>query len=148
MINVNKRLFKILAVFVAILISMAMPISAHSASPTPTPDSPTYFRTSALGNLTDMKKDISDAQTALEKGGSWKLLGNAAEMAFNVGQLQALTPPKQYSKTWSKQVLQLDGLTDKFLDSISNGTVSNTRNILSKMMKLVKAMEINAKKVK
>lgn len=137
-------------IFLPFLALVLMPIQTYASSPTPTPkpDSPTYFRTSALGNLSDMKKDIGDAQLALEKGGSWKLLGNAAEIAFNIGQLQALNPPNQYSKTWMKHVAELDSLSDKFLDSISNGSVSKTRSILSKMTKLVKSMESYAKKVK
>lgn len=132
------------------LLSIAIPIGSQAASPsaTPKPDSPTYFRTSALGNLADMKKDIGDAQIALEKGGSWKLLGNAAEIAFNVGQLQALNPPAQYSKTWAKQVAELDLLSDNFLESISGGSVSKTRSILSKMSKLIKTMDAYVKKVK
>ena len=127
-----------------------MPTIAHasSASPTPKPDSPTYFRTSALGNLSDMKKDVNDARVALEKGGTWKLLGNAAEIAFNVGQLEALNPPTVYAKNWSKQVIALDSLSDKFMDSISNGSVANTKSILSNMIKQIKTMESYVKKVK
>lgn len=143
----SKKIFLLL---LSALLLLPTPIGAHAASPsaTPKPDSPTYFRTSALGNLTDMKKDIGDARLALEKGGSWRLLGNAAEIAFNVGQLEALTPPTQYSKTWLKQVSELDSLSDKFMDSISNGSVSNTRSVLSKMSKLIKSMETYVKKVK
>jgi len=145
-----KKILKVVGALVTSFALILVPANAiaSSASPTPKPDSPTYFRTSALGNLTDMKKDVNDAQVALEKGGTWKLLGNAAEIAFNVGQLEALNPPTVYAKNWAKQVTALDALSDKFMDSISNGSVSNTKSILSKMIKQIKTMESYVKKVK
>lgn len=145
-----KKILKVVGALVASFALILVPANANasSASPTPKPDSPTYFRTSALGNLTDMKKDVNDAQVALEKGGTWKLLGNAAEIAFNVGQLEALNPPTVYAKNWAKQVTALDALSDKFMDSISNGSVSNTKSTLSKMIKQIKTMESYVKKVK
>jgi hypothetical protein len=137
------------SLILAILFSLVPTASiAATPSPSPTPDSPTYFRSSALGDLADLKKDVVDAQRALEKGGSWRLLGNAAELAFNIGQLQALTPPTKYAKTWNKQLTTLDGLSTQFMDSISSGSVSTTRSILKKMLTQAKAMETYVKKVK
>ncbi len=135
----------ILFVSLNILIPSAI---AASPSPTTTPDSPTYFRASALGDLADLKKDVGDAQRALEKGGSWRLLGNAAEIAFNIGQLQSLVPPSKYQKTWSKQVTQMDQLSSDFSESISSGSVSKTRSILKKILSQTNAMESYVKKVK
>lgn len=97
--------------------------------------------------MADLKKDVTDAQSALEKGGKWRLLGNAAEIAFNVGQLQALTPPTKYAQNWNKQLTTLDGLSSQFMDSISSGSVSTTRSILKKMLSQAKAMETYVKKV-
>ena len=134
----------VVAMFFSLISTSAF---AASPSPSPTPDSPTYFRSSALGDLADLKKDVTDAQRALEKGGSWRLLGNAAEIAFNVGQLQALTPPTKYAKTWNKQLTTLDGLSTQFMDSISSSSVSTTRSILKKMLSQAKAMETYVKKV-
>jgi hypothetical protein len=138
---------------IALSTILLIPISVgNAASPTPTesstPDSPTYFRTSALGDLFDLKKDVNDAKIAVSKGGKWKLLGNAAEIAFNVGQLEALSPPTKYASTWSKYVQQLDELSSLFLDSITSGTVSNTNSVLSKMTSQIKKMESYVKKVK
>lgn len=135
--------------FILAIIFTLVPTSAFAASPSPspTPDSPTYFRSSALGDLADLKKDVTDAQRALEKGGSWRLLGNAAEIAFNVGQLQALTPPTKYAKTWNKQLTTLDGLSTQFMDSISSSSVTTTRSVLKKILAQAKAMETYVKKV-
>ena len=143
----RKQIFPAILI-VAILFSL-IPTSAIAASPSPspTPDSPTYFRSSALGDLADLKKDVSDAQRALEKGGSWRLLGNAAEIAFNVGQLQALTPPTKYAKTWNKHLTTLDGLSTQFMDSISSSSVTTTRSVLKKMLAQAKTMETYVKKV-
>ncbi len=140
---------RITATFIVAILFSLISTSAFAASPSPspTPDSPTYFRSSALGDLADLKKDVTDAQRALEKGGSWRLLGNAAEIAFNVGQLQALTPPTKYAKTWNKQLTTLDGLSTQFMDSISSSSVSTTRSILKKMLSQAKAMETYVKKV-
>ena len=139
----------VVAVIIFLGLNSLMP-SSFAASPTPTstPDSPTYFRASALGELVDLKKDVGDAQRAVEKGGSWRLLGNAAEIAFNIGQLQSIVPPIKYQKTWNKQLTQLDQLSTDFSESISNGSVSKTRSILAKMLSQIKSMEIYVKKVK
>lgn len=141
---------KMLSLIISISIVSIFPNQSYAASPSPvaTPDSPTYFRSSALGDLADFRKDIADAQRALEKGGSWRLLGNAAELAFNIGQLESLNPPTAYAKNWSKQLGQLDKLSDEFMDSISSGSVSTTRSILKKMITQAKSMEALVKKVK
>lgn len=141
---------KILPLIIFTLIFSITPNPAFAATPSPvaTPDSPTYFRSSALGDLADFRKDIQDAQRALEKGGSWRLLGNAAELVFNIGQLEALNPPTAYAKNWSKQLDQLDKLSDQFIESISSGSVSTTRTILKKMLNQAKSMETLVKKVK
>jgi hypothetical protein len=137
------------SLILAILFSLVPTASiAATPSPSPTPDSPTYFRSSALGDLADLKKDVVDAQRALEKGGSWRLLGNATELAFNIGQLQALTAPTKYAKKWNTQLTTLDGLSTQFMDSISSGSVSTTRSILKKMLAQAKAMETYVKKIK
>ena len=142
-----RNLFFTALIFVILFSLTPTTALAATASPSPTPDSPTYFRSSALGDLADLKKDVSDAQRAVEKGGSWRLLGNAAELAFNIGQLQALTPPTKYAKTWNKQLTTRDGLSTQFMDSISSGSVSTTRSILKKMLAQAKSMEAYVKKV-
>ena len=138
-----KRLLK-----VGIAIALVLTSFSSTAYAEEKPDSPTYFRTSALGDLADMKKDIEDARAALEKGGKWKLLGNAAEMAFNIGQMKSLTPPAPYAKQWNSQLIALDTLHEKFTTSISAGTVTESRSLLTKMTSQVKAMETYVKKVK
>jgi hypothetical protein len=148
-----KRKFKQLKlsrIFIASLVIAFLPsaIPANSASPSPTPDSPTYFRTSALGNLNDLEKDISDAERALAKGGIWRLLGNAAEFSFNVGQLKSLTPPTKYAKTWNSQLAVLEAAVDQFMDDISASSVTKTKNTLRKIKSTTAALKTYVGKVK
>ena len=78
------------------------PSASASASPTPTPMSPTEFRVSALGHISDMRKDFSDFEAVLNKGGMLRMLGNLVELEFNLVQLEILTPPDKYSATFKK----------------------------------------------
>ena len=130
--NRNSKVYKIL-ISATFFLSLIFAAPSHASSPSPTPDSPTYFRTSALGNLTDMEKDVADAERALEKGGVWRLLGNAAELSFNIGQLKSLNPPTKYAKTWNSQLTVLEKAVDQFMDDISSSSVTKTRGTLKKI---------------
>jgi len=119
-----------------------------ASSPSPKPDSPTYFRTSALGDLRDLEKDLKDFQRNLAKGGILRLLGNTAEIAFNVGQLQSLTPPEAYAKSWNKELNNLDTLTDELSADIGESSVSKTKTTISKISRSIKALRSIVNKVK
>lgn len=117
------------------------PIPKVAPKPTPKPDSPVLFRVSALKDLADLKKDIGDAQLALEKGGKWKLLGNSIEIKYNIVQLRLRRPPVQYADKWSTALVQIDALSDQFSKNISGGSVASTRSTLSSMLSLATALE-------
>ena len=102
--------------FFAIAASPA-PIPKATPKPTPKPESPVLFWVSALKDLADLKKDIGDAQLAVEKVGKWKLLGNSVEISYNIVQLQLRRPPAQYSKNWNSVLAQIDALSDQFSKS-------------------------------
>ncbi len=121
----------------------------ESTSPTPIPMSPVEFRVSALGDVADMRKDFSDFEVVLSKGGLLRLMGNILEIEFNIGQLQSLTPPDQYSAKFSEKLLALevavDGLSSAVTDSESS--TSNTRNWLSKSRSALNSLEAFLKSV-
>ena len=117
------------------------PIPKATPKPTPKPESPVLFRVSALKDLADLKKDIGDAQLAVEKGGKWKLLGNSVEINYNIVQLQLRRPPTQYLKNWNSVLAQIDSLSDQFSKNISGGSVASTRSTLSNMLSLATALE-------
>lgn len=117
------------------------PIPKAAPKPTPKPESPVLFRVSALKDLADLKKDIGDAQLALEKGGKWKLLGNSIEIKYNIVQLRLRRPPVQYADKWSTALVQIDALSDQFSKNISGGSVASTRSTLSSMLSLATALE-------
>ena len=117
------------------------PIPKATPKPTPKPESPVLFRVSALKDLADLKKDIGDAQLAVEKGGKWKLLGNSVEINYNIVQLQLRRPPTQYAKNWSTALAQINALSDQFSKNISGGSVASTRSTLSNMLSLATALE-------
>ncbi len=117
------------------------PIPKATPKPPPKPESPVLFRVSALKDLADLKKDIGDAQLAVEKGGKWKLLGNSVEINYNIVQLQLRRPPTQYLKNWNSVLAQIDSLSDQFSKNISGGSVASTRSTLSNMLSLATALE-------
>ncbi len=123
------------------------PIPKATPKPTTKPESPVLFRVSALKDLADLKKDIGDAQLALEKGGKWKLLGNSVEINYNIVQLRLRRPPAQYAKYWSTALAQIDALSDQFSKNISGGSVASTRSTLSNMLSQATALEAYVKTV-
>ena len=132
--------------FFAIAASPA-PIPKATPKPTPKPESPVLFRVSALKDLADLKKDIGDAQLAVEKGGKWKLLGHSVEIKYNIVQLQLRRPPTQYLKNWNSVLAQIDSLSDQFSKNIAGGSVAGTRSTLSSMLSLATALEAYVKTV-
>lgn len=80
------------------------------------PDSPVFFSTSARGNLKDLYKDLSDTRNAVNEGSMLRLIGNDIELAFNMGQLEALTPPAEIADDWNRGFRQLD----KDVDAVSS----------------------------
>src|SRR3954447_13627283 len=78
--------------------------SPTPAAPTPTPTpatvetpvaagvDPTYFKTSAGKQLDDYAKDLTDLSDAVAKGSTLRVMSNSIELAFNEGELTAVTP--------------------------------------------------------
>lgn len=129
--------------------STSEPTPAESSSPTPIPLSPVEFRVSALGDVSDLRKDISDFEVVLNKGGLFRLMGNILEIEFNIGQLQSLTPPDQYSVKFIEKLSELeiavDGLSSAVTDPDSS--TSKTKNWLSKSRSALNALETFLKSV-
>ena len=121
----------------------------ESTSPTPIPMSPVEFRVSALGDVADMRKDFSDFEVVLGKGGLLRLMGNILEIEFNIGQLQALTPPDQYSVKFSEKLLALDAAVDGLSSAVTDAesSTSNTKNWLSKSRSALNSLEAFLKSV-
>jgi hypothetical protein len=76
------------------------------------------FKSSAQGNIDDLKKDLTDLRKRAEEGSLFRLLGNVLEISFNQGQLEALTDvPTKIARTWPAQMVKLataiDALSDK-----------------------------------
>jgi hypothetical protein len=123
--------------------------ASASASPTPTPMSPTEFRVSALGDISDMRKDFSDFETVLNKGGLIRLFGNILEIEFNIGQLQSLTPPDTYSDRFKEKLAALNVTVDELSEAISDpeSSVSNTKVKLGKCRSALSVLESYVKSV-
>jgi hypothetical protein len=123
--------------------------ASASASPTPTPMSPTEFRVSALGHISDMRKDFSDFETVLNKGGLIRLFGNILEIEFNIGQLQSLTPPDTYSDRFKEKLAALNVTVDELSEAISDpeSSVSNTKVKLGKCRSALSVLESYVKSV-
>jgi hypothetical protein len=120
----------------------ANPSQSESASPTPV-----EFRASALGDLADMRKDLADAKARINEGGLLRLLGNALELQFNVGQLKSITPMEDIAASWSEKVAILEGDVDKFTDGLSEDSVSASRADLDRILKTISMLEKFVKSV-
>jgi hypothetical protein len=125
------------------------PSASATASPTPTPMSPTEFRVSALGHISDMRKDFSDFETVLNKGGMLRMLGNIVELEFNIAQLEVLTPPDKYSVRFKEKLTALNLAVDQLSDAVSDpeSSVSNTKVKLGKCRSALSVLESYVKTV-
>jgi hypothetical protein len=111
--------------------------------------SPTEFRVSALGHISDMRKDFSDFEAVLNKGGMLRMLGNLVELEFNIAQLDVLTPPDKYSARFKEKVAALNVTLDALSDAVEDpeSSVSATRAQLGKCRSALSALESYVKAV-
>jgi hypothetical protein len=123
--------------------------ASASASPTPTPMSPTEFRVSALGHISDMRKDFSDFESVLNKGGMLRMLGNLVELEFNIAQLEVLNPPDKYFDRFKEKLAALNVATDGLSDAVEDpeSSVSKTRAQLGKCRSALSVLESYVKSV-
>jgi hypothetical protein len=128
------------------------PSPSISESPTestaPVPDSPVQLRTSALGDLADMRKDVADAKKRIQDGGIARLYGNALELAFNIGQLQSLEPSEDIAEEWNAKLTRLETAVDEFSDGLSSESVSKSRAHLNEILNAISSLEKFVKTVK
>lgn len=106
----------------------APPTDSESESPEADPStsamSPALFALDGEANASELLKDASDAQTALEQGGTFRLVSNGAEMSFNLAQLQALTPPEGVANKWNAAMSDLQEALDDYTQAIDGDSVS------------------------
>lgn len=124
-------------------------IPTESASSAPVPMSPVEFRVSALGDVADMRKDFSDFEGVLNDGGFLRLLGNILELEFNIGQLQSLTPPDEYSVKFTEKLSTLELTVDDLSDAVtsSESSTSDTKAKLKKCRSALSSLETFLKSV-
>jgi len=97
----------------------------ETPEPTPTDEpeepaaDPVAFTAQANSHLDDMRKDLDDLRVTVEEEGFWRLLSNYAELAFNVGQLEALDVPANVAKKWDSQLAKLDKRLDELSEAIA-----------------------------
>lgn len=100
--------------------SVTTPSVTKSSAPTATPtatqpveasqDSASniaLFVSSGHGDIADMNKDLDDMVMRATNNQNIRLMGNTLELAFNVGQLEALTPPTAVAASWVAQLSAL-----------------------------------------
>ena len=96
-----------------------------------------------------MRKDFSDFETVLNKGGLLRLLGNILEVEFNIGQIKSLTPPDKYSDNFAVKLTALEQAVDELSGAVTNpeSSVSNTKIKLEKCRSALNALETYVKTV-
>lgn len=100
----------------------ATPVASKKATPTvsatptlttpavPSQDSATniaLFTSGGHGDIADLNKDLNDMVMRASNNQNIRLLGNTVELAFNLGQLQSLTPPTSVAGAWAPQLAAL-----------------------------------------
>jgi hypothetical protein len=75
---------------------------------------------SGLGQVDDMNKDLDDMLRRAENAQLIRLSGNYLELSFNLGQLQALTPPTTIADDWSSGIAKLEGSLDTMSEVLSS----------------------------
>lgn len=122
---------------------------SESASASPVPMSPVEFRVSALGDIADMRKDLSDFEIVLNKGGLLRLLGNVLEIEFNIGQLKSLTPPDKYSAKFAEKLASLELTVDELSEAVTSpeSSTSKTKLKLGKCRSALNSLESYVKSV-
>lgn len=94
--------------------------------PEPVPMSPARFAASARGDLRDMSKDLNDLRRAVDQGGLFRMVGNALELSFNLGQLQSLNPPSAIAAEWETELGVLDERITRVQDAVRDDSSLGT----------------------
>lgn len=99
------------------------PIETVSASPSTNPDSPenvSAFVVSANRDLADMNKDLDDMVMRANNAQMIRLIGNTAELGFNIAQLQSLIPPTAVSAAWIQGLADADVTLESLISTTSD----------------------------
>ena len=96
-----------------------------------------------------MRKDFSDFDSVLNKGGMLRMLGNLVELEFNIAQLEILTPPDKYSARFKEKLAALNVTLDALSDAVEDpeSSVSTTRSQLGKCRSALSVLESYIKTV-
>jgi len=115
------------------------------ATPTPsvsqTPNSQLEFRFSALRDLGDIRKDVSDARVGITQNGLAKFYWNVAEININMVQLEILLPRDEYAKKWNEKLEILKSAIDDLGQDDENLTISKAKVKLNKVLNALPALE-------
>ena len=115
------------------------------ATPTPsvsqTPNSQLEFRFSALRDLGDIRKDVSDARVGITQNGLAKFYWNVAEININMVQLEILLPRDEYAKKWNEKLEILKSAIDDLGQDGENLTISKAKVKLNKVLNALPALE-------
>lgn len=84
------------------------------------------FASGGHGDLADMNKDLNDMVMRASNNQNIRLMGNTIELAFNIGQLETLTPPTSVAGSWAPQLAALSAAVTQVSDdaaSYAAGTI-------------------------
>lgn len=104
-----------------------------SATPSPevdTEDDSAFVRV-ATRDLDDFDKDLDDVDITLDEDGFWRLLTNAVELNFNVGQLKGHVAPASIEDDWADGLAQLDDDIDDIEAGITAGSDTKVRTAVA-----------------
>jgi len=129
----------------------ASPEPTPTVEPTPTPsasrspETPLEFRFSALRDLGDMRKDLSDARIGITQNGLGKFYWNVAEVNINLTQLKILEPRDEYAERWNSKLAILDAAVDELGADDENLTITKAKAKLDKVLNAIPGLEAIAR---
>jgi len=88
---------------------------------------------SAIRDLDDLAKDISDARTALKEEGLGSFNWNVFEIGFNITQLEMRVPAENIADDWNNRIAQLRSSYEDLSGNLDSLTLSSARSKLSKI---------------
>jgi len=95
---------------------------------------------SARGNLDDLSEDVSDLRRDIRNGSAGWAAWNTMEIAFNVGQLEAVEAPESISGDWNAEIKRLVSAHDDLSSAMTDDSIKQTKSALGSLEKSIRKM--------
>jgi hypothetical protein len=112
-------------------VAIVEPDETQTAEPEVDTEDDSAFVRVATRDLDDLADDLDDIDITLDEDGFWRLLSNAVELNFNVGQLQEHEAPASIEDDWKDGLSQLEDDVDALEAGITAGSDAQVRDAVA-----------------